>query len=50
MMGGTMLDLLPRLDAVSSDAREEPGILMPTVPHPGRPGRGNGMSPRSKVN
>ena len=31
MIGGTMLDLLPRLDAVSSDAREEPGILMPTV-------------------
>jgi hypothetical protein len=23
--------LLPRLDAVSSDAREEPGILMPTL-------------------
>jgi len=22
---------MPRLDAVSSDAREEPGILMPTV-------------------
>jgi PmbA protein len=31
MMGGTILDLLKRLDAVSSDAREEPGILMPTV-------------------
>ncbi len=31
MMGGNMLDLLPRLDAVSSDARREPGILMPTV-------------------
>jgi PmbA protein len=31
MMGGNMLDLLPRLDAVSSDAREEPGLLMPTV-------------------
>jgi PmbA protein len=31
MLGGTILELLPRLDAVSSDAREEPGILMPTV-------------------
>jgi len=31
MIGGNVLDLLPRLDAVSSDAREEPGILMPTV-------------------
>ena len=31
MIGGNILDLLPRLDAVSSDAREEPGILMPTV-------------------
>ena len=31
MMGGNILELLPRLDAVSSDAREEPGILMPTV-------------------
>jgi PmbA protein len=31
MLGGNMLDLLPRLDAVSSDAREEPGILMPTL-------------------
>jgi len=31
MIGGNVLDLLPRLDAVSSDAREEPGILMPTL-------------------
>ena len=31
MIGGNILDLLLRLDAVSSDAREEPGILMPTV-------------------
>lgn len=31
MIGGNVLDLLLRLDAVSSDAREEPGILMPTV-------------------
>jgi PmbA protein len=31
MMGGNILELLPRLDAVSSDAREEPGILMPTL-------------------
>jgi len=31
MIGGNILDLLPRLDAVSSDAREEPGILMPTL-------------------
>ena len=31
MMGGNILDLLTRLDAVSSDAREEPGILMPTL-------------------
>ena len=31
MLGGTILDWLPRLDAVSSDAREEPGILMPTL-------------------
>jgi PmbA protein len=31
MMGGNILDLLAHLDAVSSDAREEPGILMPTL-------------------
>jgi PmbA protein len=31
MLGGNILDLLARLDAVSSDAREEPGLLMPTV-------------------
>jgi PmbA protein len=31
MMGGNILDLLNRLDAVSSDAREEPGLLMPTL-------------------
>jgi PmbA protein len=31
MMGGNILDLLTRLDAVSSDARLEPGILMPTL-------------------
>lgn len=31
MLGGSMFDLLERLDAVSSDAREEPGILMPTL-------------------
>jgi predicted Zn-dependent protease len=31
MMGGNILELLPRLDAVSSDAREEPGTLMPTL-------------------
>ena len=31
MLGGNVFDLLARLDAVSSDAREEPGILMPTL-------------------
>jgi len=31
MLGGNIFDLLERLDAVSSDAREEPGILMPTL-------------------
>jgi PmbA protein len=31
MLGGSVLDWLPRLDAVSSDAREEPGLLMPTL-------------------
>jgi len=31
MLGGNVFDLLQRLDAVSSDAREEPGILMPTL-------------------
>jgi len=31
MLGGSIFDLLERLDAVSSDAREEPGILMPTL-------------------
>jgi PmbA protein len=31
MIGGNILDLLARLDAVSSDAREEPGLLMPTL-------------------
>jgi len=31
MLGGSMFDLLERLDAVSSDARQEPGILMPTL-------------------
>jgi PmbA protein len=31
MLGGTILELLPRLDAVSSDFREEPGIRMPTI-------------------
>jgi PmbA protein len=31
MIGGNIFDLLERLDAVSSDAREEPGILMPTL-------------------
>ncbi|MBM4018947.1 MAG: TldD/PmbA family protein [Planctomycetes bacterium] len=31
MLGANILELLPRLDAVSSDAREEPGILMPTL-------------------
>jgi len=31
MLGGTILELLTRLDAVSSDFREEPGIQMPTV-------------------
>jgi PmbA protein len=31
MIGGNILDLLGRLDAVSSDARREPGILMPTL-------------------
>jgi len=31
MLGGNVFDLLERLDAVSSDAREEPGILMPTL-------------------
>jgi PmbA protein len=31
MLGGNIFDLLKNLDAVSSDARQEPGILMPTV-------------------
>jgi PmbA protein len=31
MLGGSIFDLLERLDAVSSDARQEPGILMPTL-------------------
>ncbi len=31
MLGGNVFDLLERLDAVSSDAREEPGVLMPTL-------------------
>ncbi len=31
MLGGNVFDLIERLDAVSSDAREEPGILMPTL-------------------
>jgi PmbA protein len=31
MLGGNVFDLLQQLDAVSSDAREEPGILMPTL-------------------
>jgi len=31
MLGGNVFDLLGRLDAVSSDARTEPGILMPTL-------------------
>ena len=31
MLGGNILDLLGRLDAVSSDARLEPGAVMPTV-------------------
>ena len=31
MLGGNIFDLLKNLDAVSSDAREEPGILMPTL-------------------
>jgi len=31
MLGGNVFDLLERLDAVSSDAREEPGILLPTL-------------------
>ena len=31
MLGGSALDLLPRLDAVSSDARIEPGAVMPTI-------------------
>jgi len=31
MLGGNVFDLLQRLDAVSSDAREEPGILLPTL-------------------
>jgi PmbA protein len=31
MLGGNIFDLLKRLDAVSCDAREEPGILMPTI-------------------
>ncbi len=31
MLGGSIFDLLEHLDAVSSDARQEPGILMPTL-------------------
>jgi hypothetical protein len=30
MLGAGVLDLLARLDAVSSDARLEPGAVMPT--------------------
>ncbi len=31
MLGAGVFDLLERLDAVSADARQEPGILMPTL-------------------
>ncbi|HUU10741.1 MAG TPA: TldD/PmbA family protein [Phycisphaerae bacterium] len=31
MLGGSIFDMLARLDAVSSDARIEPGILLPTL-------------------
>ena len=31
MIGANMLDLLKNIDAVSSDCREEPGVIMPTV-------------------
>ena len=31
MIGVNMLDLLKNIDAISSDCREEPGIVMPTV-------------------
>ncbi len=31
MLGASIFDLLKNLDAVSSDARVEPGLLMPTL-------------------
>jgi PmbA protein len=31
VIGVNMLDLLKNIDAISSDYREEPGIVMPTV-------------------
>ena len=31
MIGANMLDLLKNIDAISSDYREEPGVIMPTV-------------------
>ena len=31
MLGGNIFDLLKDLDAISSDFRQEPGILMPTI-------------------
>ena len=31
MVGGSFLDMLANIDAVSSDYRAEPGMIMPTV-------------------
>jgi len=31
MVGGGAIELLTRIDAISSDYREEPGAIMPTV-------------------
>jgi predicted Zn-dependent protease len=31
MVGGRFLDMLANIDAISSDCREEPGMLMPTL-------------------
>lgn len=35
MVGADFLDILTRIDAVSSDYREEPGTIMPTIRIPG---------------
>ena len=31
MVGGSFLDMLKNIDVISSDYREEPGMIMPTL-------------------